>query len=98
MIYTNQCNYLAIQLLEKMGIFDPTQAQIDDIENLLMNCSLNEKEFICLYWTACGKSIQETTKLMNINSAEVMMHCEEVTRKLNSPNLAQMIFEGVVGQ
>lgn len=63
---SNEFNYLSIQLLEHIGVIDPTQEQIDLVEGLIATSSINmsqmfnqqltQKEIACLSWAALGKS------------------------------------------
>lgn len=105
MTHVNQFNYLAIQLLERIGILDPSQEQIDLIEELLarplargqlhFNHGLNSQEIACLYWAARGKSSKETAKLIDLNRREVESLRKEVKRKLHANSIAQAVFEGI---
>jgi DNA-binding CsgD family transcriptional regulator len=103
--WINQYNYLAIQILEHIGITEPTQQQVDLIENIVSGCGiqvrahfdncLSKKEIACLYWAAHGKSSQKTAELLAMSQSTVEAHRKEIKRKLKCSTIGQAIFEGL---
>ncbi len=98
-------NLLAINLLERIGVIDPSQKTIAMIETALSHVvmkqrlslepSLNKKEGACLFWAAKGKTIQETATLMGVTPTKVETCRRRIKRKLKATSIAQAVFEGM---
>lgn len=101
----SQFNYLAVQLLDKVGITDPSQQQIDIIENIITVCGiqvrlgfnkvLNKKEIACLYLAANGNSSQQTAEILSISQSSVESHRKSIKNKLKCKTIAHAVFEGI---
>lgn len=98
-------NYMAIAVLEQMGITQPTQAQINIMESHLHNIVMVKKltldsklsplESICLYSIAKGNTVNEIAILMKIEVSIVEEHIRSIMRKLNARTISQAVFEGI---
>ena len=98
-------NYLAIELLERLGNTKPSQQQIDLMESLISQVvidrrlsfdhRLSEREISCLLLTAKGKSTKAIAQLLGIKSSTVRTHREGILRKLSCNNMAAAVFEGI---
>lgn len=101
----NEYNYLAIRMLERIGIIDPTQEQIDIVEEVVSTTSINlklifdrnltKKETACLYWAAQGKSSRATADLLGVSQATIEWMRKEIKRKLKCDNITHAVFEGI---
>ena len=65
------------------------------VKQIKQNPRLSEREFLCLYWSARGKTSQETASLLNITESTVNSYKKSILRKLNCNNIAQCVFEGI---
>lgn len=98
-------NYLAIDLLEKLGNIEPAQQQIDLMESLISQVAiihhisfdhrLTEREISCLYLSAKGKSSPETAYLLGLKPSTVISHRKEILRKLACSNMTAAVFKGM---
>lgn len=98
-------NYLAIELLERLGNVKPSQQQIDLLTDLLGRVALEyqlnfdqrltKREIECLFWAAQGRTSDEIADLLKIKKTTVESHRREIIRKLNSQNMAQAVYNGV---
>lgn len=101
----DQVNFLAISLLDHVGVTMPSQAVIDVMEsvlshtvikkNIVFNQCLDKKECVCLFWAAKGKTTEETAKIMNMSSGSIEASRRNIKRKLQASSLAQAVFEGM---
>lgn len=102
---SNDQNFLAIELLEKIGNDSPTQAEIDFVESILLqipvfqtpifDSRLTSQEVSCLYGAAMGKTAQEIADSLNIQPQAVEQHRKEIKKKLACKTFAQAIFKGM---
>lgn len=98
-------NYLAINMLEQMGITAPNQHQIDLIESILQNVVLVRQmtfnnvlspfERNYLYWIAKGKTDEEIAMMMKTNEAEAEQYAASILDKLNAKTMAQAVYHGM---
>ncbi len=102
---TQYVNYLAIELLERLGNSEPTQQQIDLMESLISRVAidhklsfdhrLTEREVSCLQLSAWGKTSQEAAHLLGIKTSTVRTHRKEILRKLKCSNITEAVFVGL---
>jgi DNA-binding CsgD family transcriptional regulator len=98
-------NYLAISVLEHIGIDEPSQKVIDVMElalshvvlnqQLLFDARLTKKECACLYWAAKGKTTQGTAKILNTTFTAIEACRRNIKRKLRATSMAHAVFEGI---
>lgn len=98
-------NYIAIEVLARLGIDTPTQDQIDLMESIVsttlvkkkvvLDARLTAQENHFLYWIARGKTLYETGELLGLSSAIVDHYHNEIRRKLQCRTLPQAVFEGL---
>ena len=98
-------NYVAIELLEQLGLDKPNQAQIDLMESivstvmvkkkLLFDTRLTPKEQFFLYWVARGKTMTQAGELLDLTMLEVDEYHNQVRTKLHCHTLTQAVFEGL---
>lgn len=101
----NRQQSMAIEVLDQLGITQPSSRQIAHIETLLFATTiktdiyfapqLSKREISCLYWSAKGKTSEEIAKLLHIQKQTVDSYKKEIKRKLGSRNIAQAVFEGI---
>lgn len=98
-------NYMAVEVLELLGIEQPTQSQIDLMESVVSSVTiktavffskgLTQRERSCLYWSAKGKTSEQIAKLLKIKKITVDGHKKETIRKLQCSNITQCVYEGI---
>ena len=98
-------NFLAIKILEKVGVAEPSEQAINVLEaalshaviksNVIYDYRLKMKERACLFWAAKGKTIKETAEIMNSESSEIEACRKTIKRKLRASSIAQAVFEGI---
>ena len=103
--YPESANYMAIELLAKLGLYVPTQEQIDLMEALAANVTikksiyfnscLSKRERDCLFWSACGKSSKEIATLFDIKVSTVHWHKRKILQKLDCRTISQAVFVGI---
>lgn len=102
---TQNLNYLAVDLLEKLGNRNPTQTQIDLMESVVSKVAIEQKisfdhklsarETACLLMAADGKTSGETAVLLAIKLSTVKTHHKKIKRKLACTTMAQAVFQGI---
>lgn len=100
-----ELNYLAIELLERLGNSRPAQNQIDLVEDILSSVAtalyidfdrlLTSREIACLFWAAPGYMSNETAKFLGIRNPMIEVDCKSVRRKLSCDSMAQAVYEGI---
>ena len=98
-------NYIAIKLLEDIGIQSPEQAMIDKMElaishtlikqHLFFEPILNEEEVACLFWAAKGKTVAQTAEVLSLSIACIKQHRKNILAKLEVENMTQAVFQGI---
>lgn len=100
-------NQVAWEFVEQLGIPNPTNYQLELVENLISSISslqikkiafhqkLSQKESLCLYWTALGKTAEQTAELLRVKKQTILTHRKEIKRKLKCDSMAQAVFVGV---
>lgn len=98
-------NYIAIEMLTKLGLGTPTQDQIDLMESIVstamvkkkvvLDARLTDREHHFLYWIARGKTMYEAGELLGLSLAITDKYHNEIRRKLQCRTLSQAIFEGL---
>jgi DNA-binding CsgD family transcriptional regulator len=56
---------------------------------------LTEREVECLYWTAQGKTSEETASILKIKKSTVEDYRKHIKLKLNCSSMAHAVYEGV---
>lgn len=59
----------------------------------LAECFLSRREKECVYWTSQGKTIEETSKLLQLTPCTVKFYLKNVRIKLDCKNKAHLIFK-----
>lgn len=97
----------ALELIAQLGISDPTHHQLELVETLISSiCSLqikrlsfhqklSQKESLCLYWTALGKTADQTATILKVKKQTILTHRKEIKRKLKCDSMAQAVFMGL---
>lgn len=62
---------------------------------ITINRQLTNREKLCLYLAANGKSTKEISKILQIKESTVVTYRKKILKKLNSKNIAQAIFNGI---
>ncbi len=107
-IYSNSRNGITASDVEAMmpylSLFAVhMQAAID--RNLVKHepqeiVELSEREKECLYWSAEGKTTEETADILDISASTVTFHMRNIIRKLNVSNrqqaIAKVILLGII--
>lgn len=98
-------NYLAIDLLEKLGNKTPNQPQIDLMESLISKVSIEQRlsfdhklsarESACLLLAAQGKTSDETAEMLGVKSSTIKTYHKKIKRKLACASLAHAVFRGI---
>ena len=100
--HVEQLNYLAIELLERLGNIEPTEFQIEIIESILSQVvprwrgfdqGLTLIEIISILLAAKGKTSQEIADLLNISQIDIEERYEKIKSKLNFNALAQTVLK-----
>jgi DNA-binding CsgD family transcriptional regulator len=88
----DQINYLAIDLLERLGNSKPTESQIEIMESILLQVvpprrvfdkTLTLVKIISILLTVKGKTPREIADLLDISQMDVEGDYEEIKNKLN---------------
>lgn len=97
-----QLNYLAIELLERLGNIEPAEFQIEIMESILSQVvphwkvfdqGLTLVEVISILLAAKSKTSREIAGLLNISQIDVEERYEEIKNKLNFSALAQTVLK-----
>lgn len=56
---------------------------------------LTERELDVLYWSACGKTNQETGMILGLSKRTVRFHCDHILIKLNAANMAHAVGKAI---
>ncbi|MCE3238747.1 MAG: hypothetical protein K0R24_1728 [Gammaproteobacteria bacterium] len=88
----DQINYLAIDLLERLGNSKPTESQIEIMESILLQVvpprrvfdkTLTLVKIISILLAMKGKTSREIADLLDISQMDVEGDYEEIKNKLN---------------
>jgi LuxR family transcriptional regulator/LuxR family quorum-sensing system transcriptional regulator SolR len=64
--------------------------------------NLTNRELDILYWSACGKSSEDTGAIIGISKSTVRFHVSNILTKLNAVNIThavgKAIFYGLIGR
>lgn len=108
MLYsTRMVNQLAINLLEGLGIKNPTLEQCKAAECFVMrvilpptekrfvldNLHLTPKEWICLNLAASGLSTEETAETLSLSKGTVKNYREHIRQKMRCKTIAQAVYK-----
>jgi DNA-binding CsgD family transcriptional regulator len=98
-------NYMAIEILETLGIGLPTEAQINFIEtllgnvvikkNLLFDRRLTSAECHCLQFIAHGHSVVQIAEFFKVEPHEIERLKYSLMKKMECKTLEQCVFEGM---
>jgi len=63
------------------------------LQSVIYNKPLSAREKECLYWAARGKSVEETSLILNISIETVKSHRKNTIKKLHVTNVTQAVFQ-----
>ena len=96
---------LVAEVFERLGITEPTAEQSALVQALFdylasdrgiyFNSRLSEREKMCLYLLARGKSLEQIATAMNIKRTTVATFIKRIKAKLDCDTLPQAVFEGM---
>ena len=91
--------------LSFLGNPKPNPKQLSEMQSVLshvwirqsicLDIRLTEKEKQCLYFSAKGKGLKETARLMNVSTRRVEQYRESIFRKLGCKNIIEAVIVGI---
>jgi DNA-binding CsgD family transcriptional regulator len=96
---------MSLNVLSKVGNEAPTEEQVAFMESILtkitvirpimFHMKLTNREMVCLYWAALGKTSGETAELLKVQPSTVEKHRKDAKKKLHCKSLAEAVFRGI---
>lgn len=96
---------LAVELLKKLGNSRPLKKQlalmelllskVSSLQSIYFNPLLTEREKMCLYWLAMGKTSPEIAELFDVKPSTIEYYRKEIKNKLSCKTIAEAVFKGI---
>lgn len=74
--------------------FHNSVLEINGIRPPVFDLTQREREVV--YWTACGKTAEETAIILGITERGIRFHVANILPKLNAVNMSQAVAKAVV--